>query len=478
MEHFDFAPETRRQSLAFLLPKLEAFFAQTASLPVSKAWDREKIKQHARSFSLKSSQKPEAVLEQILTGLTEQAIHSPHPGYLGLFNPRANFASALAELISGVFNPQLAAWGHAPFANEIEQYLIEEFGVRFGYMREQTDGTFCSGGAESNLTAVLAALNHRFPAFHAKGLTSVNQPLRMYVSVESHHSIVKAAKVTGLGSEVVREIPVTATLQMDTEQLEAAILLDMESGFCPLMLVGTSGTTGAGAMDNLVELGKIARKYGMWFHVDAAYGGASILSNRTQRAFRGIEQSDSITLDAHKWFSTGMGASLFLTSHPGILQQSFRIQTGYMPPREQEHAPIDPYEHSLQWSRRFIGLKLYLPLAIHGWKGYRQVIERQMDLGDYLRNRIRNAGWEILNFTKLPVICFTHAAFPDEISVRRLVEKLNRTGQFWVSAYPVRGRWGIRVCISNYNTDESLLREFLDQLTRNIQQVAPVSHPH
>lgn len=470
----DFSPKTRRETLAQLLPQLEHFYRETDQHPVSQKWDMSRVQAHAQALSLETGNDVNSVLQQVVDGLTHEAVHSPHPGYLGLFNPRSNFASTLAELMMGIFNPQLAAWSNAPFACEIERYLIRAFGEKFGYASEEIDGTFGSGGAESNLTAVFAALNHAFPNFHKTGLSGVSQPLSIYVSAESHHSIAKAAKITGMGSQAIREVPVTATLQMDLVELERMLLADIDSGFQPLMLVGTAGTTGAGAIDPLAEMAAVARRFGMWFHVDAAYGGASIISPLTQRAFRGIEQSDSITLDAHKWFSTGMGASLFLTSKAHILHQSFGIQTAYMPPRDNEQAPVDPYVHSAQWSRRFIGLKLYLPLAIHGWEGYREVIEKQMALGNFLKQKVLNAGLKVLNFTKLPVVCFTGADMPSEEVVRDWVERINHNGKFWVSAYPVRGQWCIRACITNYNTDEAQIEAFV-RLLMEVMEMDKVS---
>lgn len=141
--------------------------------------------------------------------------------------------------------------------------------------------------------------------------------------------------------------------------------------------MGTAGTTGAGVIDPLPELAQTAREEGLWFHVDAAWGGAAVLSARLARATNGIHLADSITFDAHKWLSVSMGAGMFIIRHRDALNGTFATQTAYMP-REGERLPTtDPFTHSIQWSRRFIGLKIFLSLAAAGWDGYARVLEHQ-----------------------------------------------------------------------------------------------------
>jgi len=464
--------QERKKLLSLLIAQLASVYAHPTRLPVSQKLNEEEIRSFARQLRFDQARDPEEVLLKILEGMKKYAVHTPHTGYFGLFNPRPGFLSALADYITAVFNPQLAAWSHAPFANEAERHVIFEFGKKMGYPASQIDGTFCTGGAESNLTAILCALQRCFPAFSEKGIRSLSKHPLIYCSSESHHSIAKAAKITGLGHGAVRSIPVKEDLTMDLKALQQALENDRRGGHLPFMLIGTAGTTGAGAIDALPALAGLARKYDLWFHVDAAYGGAIAISSKHRKLVEGIEQSDSVTLDIHKWFSVPMAASLFLTSNKNILHRTFDIKTAYMPTDGYPETIIDPYVHSIQWSRRFTGLKIYLPLAVHGWEGFEEVINHQMELGTELRKLLQQEGWQIKNRTALPVICFSNPdILQNNAKVKKLAERIVHSGKSWISTYPINGKLTLRACITNYATTnddlKNLIFELNDQITNN-----------
>ncbi|MEO0339053.1 MAG: pyridoxal-dependent decarboxylase [Bacteroidota bacterium] len=441
---------------------LEDYYANPERRQVAKDWDMREIKQYAQQIEFSQSNPSDAVLRHVIEGLDQYAVHTPHPNYFGLFNPRSNFASILADLITAVYNPQLAAWSHAPFANEIERFVIEAFGKRIGYA-ETVDGTFCTGGAEANLTAILCALNQAFPNFNESGLSALDGQPMIFCSSESHHSIHKAAMTTGLGTKAVQSIPVDKNFQMDLVLLKQQIVQDLENGNIPLMVIGTAGTTGLGAVDDLKSINDIAKDYQMWFHIDAAYGGAIATSQQYKSVVSGIELGDSVTIDLHKWFSVPMGASIFLTKNRKILHQTFSVKTAYMPKDGDVDQVVDPYVHSIQWSRRFIGLKIYLPLAIHGWQGYEQTINRQVEIAQLLRDKLLSNGWIIRNNTLMPIICFTRPEFQDQEMVE-IVNEINASGKAWLSVYPIDGKPTARVCITNYLTDEAALDHLVEVL--------------
>jgi glutamate/tyrosine decarboxylase-like PLP-dependent enzyme len=313
--------------------------------------------------------------------LWQYQVHTPHPKYFGLFNPAPTTMSIAADMMVATFNPQLAAWSHSPFAVEVEQYLIQNFGLRFGYNSDDIDGTFTTGGAEANYTAVLTALNNKFPKFTLSGINGLKTQPTFYVSSESHHSVVRAACMSGLGSTAVRSVPVNDLLQMNLEILVKLIKEDEDEGRTPFMIVATAGTTNAGVVDPISSIAEIATQQNLWLHVDAAWGGAAIFLPELRSVLQGIDRADSITFDAHKWLSVSMGAGLYLTRHKNILGETFRITTDYMP-KEAKRLPVtDPYSHSVQWSRRFIGLKVFLSLAVAGWEGYIKAIRHQVTMG-------------------------------------------------------------------------------------------------
>lgn len=450
----------RKALLEQAVKALETFYTETETFKVSADWDPQEIRQYIARYQFEEPQASSAVLKDVLEGLKKFAVHTPHPRYFGLFNPRAGFTAALADFITGMYNPQLAAWSHAPYANEVENYLVQKFGEKMGYAPDQIDGTFCSGGAESNITALLAALNFHFPEYRETGLQGINAQAVVYASSEAHHSILRAAMVAGLGKNAVREIPVNAQLQMDSQALEQQIERDRSEGKFPLMLAATAGTTGLGAIDDLSQSAEISRKNKLWFHVDAAYGGALMLVEAYHYLFQGIEQSHSITIDLHKWFSVPMAASLFLTSQAEILRQTFGLYTEYMPRKGNLNDVTDPYTHSMQWSRRFIGLKMYLPLAIYGWSGFKEMIVHQMNMGDRLRELLREAGWEVQNDSPMPIVCFDHPDLSPE-AILKMNQIITREGQAWISVYPVRGKSTLRACITNYDTQEKDLLKLI-----------------
>ncbi len=231
------------------------------------------------------------------------------------------------------------------------------------------------------------------------------------------------------------------------------------------MVVATTGTTGSGAVDPVLEIAGIADKYELWLHVDAAYGGGAILDPKTAHVLDGIDRADSITFDMHKWMSVPMGTSIFLTRDKEILFKTFRITTEYMPHDADDLDIVDPYIHSMQWSRRYIGLRTYLSLLIFGWDGYAETINHQVEIGNYLRTQLIKYGWEITNNTELPVVCFTDpekktdAEFANEICNRVL-----DSGKAWISVYRVNGINSLRACITNYATTESEIDDFISLL--------------
>jgi len=462
---FDLNQAQRLEILHQTIEKLEDFYEHTDSRKVSPKLEVEKILRSIKKETFTAAKTPQAAVEHVIHALDTYSVHTPHPDYFGLFNPRANFSGILADLITAVFNPQLAAWSHAPFAVEVENHLVQALGKKFGLKKEDMDGVFTTGGAEANLTAVLSALNEHFPEFANEGLIGqIPRPL-IYCSQESHHSIIKAARAVGLGRNSVRTVVVDDHLQMDTQQLIKQIKEDQQKGSQPFLLIATAGTTGTGVIDRLHELHSVAQDFDLWFHVDAAYGGAAILSQNLSHLLSGIEKADSVTFDAHKWMSVPMGTSLFLTSHKEILAKTFRVSTDYMPKEADELEIVDPFTHSIQWSRRFAGLKLYLSLLMFGWEGYEKMIDHQSRMGHLLRELLVENGWEIMNPSSLPVICFTDKDLRKHPSfVSWICSNVVESGKAWISTYPIKEENTIRACITNYASDKHNIRNLVQLL--------------
>ena len=470
---FDLTHEMREQTLTSLIERLESFYANTRALPATGEFKQSEVHQFASQFDFDQPLAPLKAIEHIASGLEQYAVHTPHPKYFGLFNPRANFAGVLADLATAVYNPQLAAWSHAPFAAEVEARVVKELAQKFGYAAEHAHGNFTTGGTEANLTALICALNHNVPNFAEKGIRGLDQDLVIYCSSEAHHSNQRAARTVGLGKQAVHPITANSSGCIDLERLKQAILSDMGAGKRPLMIVATAGSTGRGAIDDMAGIKSLATKYNVWFHVDAAYGGGAVLSSTTRRFMKGIELSDSLTFDAHKWMSVPMATSLFLTSHRGILAKTFHEAADYMPNDAEGLGVEDPHAISIQWSRRFIGLKVYLSLLIFGWEGYEQVINRQTNLANVLRSKLTDHNWVISNDSPLPVVCFSDPGLQNQTDFAPFVlQRIYASRKSWVSLYPIAGVSTFRACITNYLTNEADLDELVQEFNQHRSEFA------
>jgi glutamate/tyrosine decarboxylase-like PLP-dependent enzyme len=463
---------TRRALWTHLNHVVEDYLGRVSKARVAPDLDPARIRALLEPLDFTQPLDPLEAVDLVARGLWDHQVHTPHPRYFGLFNPAPTTMGIAADTLVAAFNPQLAAWSHNPFANEIERHLIRAFGERFGYDLAQADGTFTSGGAEANHTALLTALVHTFPAFATGGLRALDAQPVFYVSAQSHHSFIKAARFCGLGTDAVRQVPVNARFQMDVDRLAELIAADRQAGFAPFMVVATAGTTGAGVVDPVADTGAVAAREGLWYHVDAAWGGAAVFVPELRPLLHGVEQADSITFDAHKWLSVPMAAGICLTCHPDILSQTCRMTTDYMPRDAADLDIVDPYTHSMQWSRRFIGLKVFLSLLVAGWDGYAAVIRHQVAMGHLLRRELETSGWRVKNQTDLAVICFVDQDNETEGYLTAITREVVTSGQAWLSTTRLDDHtFVLRACITNYRTGPDDVRALVQALNAARQRV-------
>jgi glutamate/tyrosine decarboxylase-like PLP-dependent enzyme len=389
-----------------------------------------------------------------------------HPRYFGLFNPSVTLASVIADTLVAMYNPQLAAWRTAPAANEIERHTLGWLTEKFG-LPADTLATFTSGGSEANFSAVVVALTRAFPRYGEHGLQSLSSAPTIYLTDEAHHSFSKIVHMTGLGRNALRRVATNSDLRMDLADLERRVAEDRRDGFVPLMVIGTAGTTAAGAIDPLPEIGKFCREQNLWFHVDAAWGGAAVISPALRHHLAGIETADSITCDAHKWFSVSMGSGMFFCRHPESVAQTFRAEAAYMPGKATGPA-FDPYTSSVQWSRRFIGLKLFLTLAENGEAGQAAMIEHQTRMANVMREALSASGWSIVNDTPLPLICFTR----EGLDINGFLALLREQQIAWMSEARIKGAPVLRACVTSFKTSEEDIQWVVGAMNRLIAHEA------
>jgi glutamate/tyrosine decarboxylase-like PLP-dependent enzyme len=439
----------------------ERIESEIALGPIVPTVTPEEIRGHIASrYDFKKTMALEEVIADVEKMLQIWQVQVTHTRYFGLFNPSVTLASVVAETLVAMYNPQLANWRTSPAGNEIERHTLSWLTAKFG-LPINSHATFTSGGSEANLSAVVVALTHAFPAYGEHGLRHLPALPTIYLTAEAHHSFNKIAHMTGLGRRVLRAVATDSSLKLDINDLKRRVAEDRKNGFSPFMVVGAGGTTAAGAIDPLLEIGCFCRKENLWFHVDAAWGGAAIISEKLKHHLTGINTADSITCDAHKWFSVPMGAGMFFCRHPDTVAEAFRAEVSYMP-KKTDGSVEDPYTTSAQWSRRFIGLKLFLALAQHGESGYVEMIEHQAQMGQVLRDALKSSGWRIMNTTPLPLVCFTR----DALDTTQFLTTLREHQIVWMSEANLSGIPVLRACITNFKTTEADIRWVVNEMNR------------
>jgi aromatic-L-amino-acid decarboxylase len=387
-----------------------------------------------------------------------------HPRYFGLFNPSVTLASVVADTLVAMYNSQLANWRTSPAANEIERHTLGWLSEKFGLPADSI-ATFTSGGMEANLSAIVTALTRAFPEYGERGLRHLPAEPAIYLTREAHHGYNKIAHMTGLGRRSLRMVATDRDLKMDLADLARQVAEDRSNGFAPFMVVATAGTTATGVIDPLTEISRLCKEENLWLHVDAAWGGSAIISPRLRHLLTGIEAADSITCDAHKWLSVPMGAGMFFCRHAETVAEAFRAEVSYM--LGKKAGPVfDPYTNSAQWSRRFIGLKLFMALANYGESGYVEMIEHQTDMGDLLRDELRQSGWRIVNSTPLPLVCFTR----EGLDTVKFLSELHQRQVAWMSPAEIAGEPVIRACVTSYLTTESDICWVVNTMNRIVEE--------
>lgn len=433
--------------------------------------DMTRFRQELAAFDFDRPQTPEQVLTWSIAQLEHGTVHMTHPRYFGLFNPAPVFPAQWADRIAGAFNPQLASSGSSPAPVEIEAHVIRAVARRAG-LPEGSAGHFTTSGSEANYTSLLCALTRAEPRFSSDGVRAFPGPVAIYTSKGCHPAWLKIAHQAGVGRSALRLVPTDGTGRMSSSALSEAVARDRHEGVTPVLIAATAGTTGGGMVDPLESCAAIARSHGVWYHVDAAWGGAALASERLRPVLAGIELADSITIDAHKWFATTMGCGMFVSRDAAVLNEVFRVGGDFMPSNASN---LDPYLNTVQWSRRFLGLRLFLALAIAGWQGYGAHVERAVAVIDQVKERLLERGWLAANDSRLAVLCAvppSPQASPNASGVgsgsgdvSAIVSRLLASGRAWVARTTFEGREVVRICATHGETSLADVEELVRGLT-------------
>ena len=400
-----------------------------------------------------------------------------HPAFLGYIVGAGTPAAAIADLLASALTPNVGGWQFSPGAHELERQLVDWFGGMLG-LPEGRGGLVVGGGAIGNLVGLKLARDQQL------GLTVRREGLRetashiIYASDQAHDTIQRGADILGLGSSSVRVIASDSSGRMLIDELRGAIDRDIAVGTRPIAVVATAGTTGTGAVDPLEEIATVATEHGLWFHVDAAYGGGLALVPELREVLSGIERADSVIVDAHKWLYVSAPACLTLVRDAKHLTQSFAVAPAYVfEDAGRSGQGVNAAFISPTFSRAFDALKIILSLLAHGTDAYAARIRHDVRLSEYLAGRIEEEpDLELLIPPSLSVCCYRYRPpgvsmppagddYLDELNERILVE-LQLGGRLFPSNATVQGRFALRTCIVNFRTEAAELDLLLEETRR------------
>lgn len=391
----------------------------------------------------------EALLDRVFEEAVPHSFNAAGPGYLAYVPGGGLFLSAVADFVAGAVNRYTGVFAAAPGLVQLEldvvRWLCELVGLGAG-----SGGFLASGGSTATFSAVVAARQEGLGEAFLDGV--------LYVSDQVHHCVPKAARLAGLPAGNVRVLPADAAGRLAPEIVEAAAQEDRRRGLRPFLLAASAGTVNTGAVDPLPELAEVAARHGLWFHVDAAYGGFFLLTERGRRRLAGIERADSVVLDPHKGLFVPYGCGALVVRDRAALRRAHGQQADYLPPLQAEEGRVDFCEITPELSRPYRGLKVWLPLQAYGVGAFRRQLDEKLDLAAWLAGELeREEGVELVAPPELSLLALRvrrpgkSDAELDELTLR-LQQAVNRRNRVHLTGTRFRGRRVLRVCILSFRT--------------------------
>jgi aromatic-L-amino-acid decarboxylase len=395
---------------------------------------------------------------------TAKGFNTAGPGYLAFIPGGGLFAAALADFLALGVNRFVNLWTAAPALTQVELNVVRWLCDLFGYPPGSL-GILTSGGSMANFSAVVTARRALLGEDFQEGT--------LYASEQTHASVWKGAMLAGFPARSLRRVPVTPDLRVDVEALREMVGKDRAAGRTPFLVVANAGTVNTGAVDPMGELAALAREEGMWLHVDGAYGGFFQLTERGRRLFRGVEESDSVTLDPHKGLFLPYGTGSLIVRDGRALREAHQVEAEYLRDLRPEGELVNFADHSPELSRDFRGLRVWLPLRLHGVGAFRAALEEKLDLARYLYEELRRTpGLEVPWEPELTIVAFRLApgarvdpAEQDRLNAR-LLEAVNASRRVFLSSTRIAGRLTLRACVLSHRTHRDRVEEAVDIVRR------------
>ena len=396
------------------------------------------------------------------------ASRPPSPRFFGYVFGSGEPVAALADLLASVLNQNVTAWRSAPAAVALERQLIGALATALGCQGYR--GSFCGGGSMANLMALAMAREARSPA----NLSGV-RPGVVYASTEVHMSIPKAMAVLGLGRDNLRLIATDERLRMSLPDLRAAIAADRARGLTPLAVVATSGTVNTGSIDPLEDIGALCREQGLWMHIDGAYGALAALA--VPERFAGLNAADSLSLDPHKWLYQPLDCGVLLFRDAARARQAFCYTGDYAKSLTED--PLEGFaffEESLELSRRFRALKLWLSMRYHGLAAFRRAIRADLLHAERLAQQVTaTEPLELLAPVSLSAVCFRYRPQAAAVNADRtnaaILRRVIERGRVYLSNATIGGRFALRACFVNHRTTDADVAQIVPEVLAAAQEV-------
>ncbi|MFL5772412.1 MAG: pyridoxal phosphate-dependent decarboxylase family protein [Flavisolibacter sp.] len=415
-------------------------------------------------------------LEKILDEkLIPNSTHVNHPGYMGLITPSPNPAGILADFMASALNQNVGAWSIGPAAVVMERLVIRWLNDLIGY-DTNAGGNLTSGGMMANFIGIKLGRDHTTKQNAQQN--GIDGKWAVYVSEERHVSIDKAVDAIGAGRNALRTLPTNDKFQLRIDALEDAIKKDRNEGIKPLCIVGLAGTTNLGASDDLEVLHQIAKREQCWLHVDAAYGGGMLLSNRFPGMLKGIHLADSVTIDPHKWFYAPLDAGAILVKDHDQLTRSFGISPPYLTDQtDQKNERYLFYVHGFEQSKRFRALKVWMSFKHYGKKQIGEWIDSNIEQAKYLDELVRDESiFQSATEPQMSAVCIRFLSDGmNEQELRKLHHKvaseIEKEGKFWFATTEMKGKTWFRINPVNIHTTKNHMEELYSLLKEKCTHV-------
>jgi aromatic-L-amino-acid decarboxylase len=422
----------------------------------------------------------EQILDLLFDRVVPVSFNTASPGYLAYIPGGGLLQTAVADLIGDAVNRYVGVWLAAPGYVQLEANVIRWFCDIVGYPAGSS-GFLTSGGSLANFSAVVTARRARLPERFDQGT--------MYCSDQVHHSVVKAAVLAGFPAECVRQVPSDADCRVRLDALSARLTEDRRAGRLPFMIVATAGTVNTGAVDDLEALGDLAARERCWLHVDAAYGGFFLLTERGGRMMRGIEQADSITLDPHKGLFLPYGTGCLLVRDAETLRRAHAQSADYLPTMQDAEDLVDFCQISPELSRPPRGLRVWLPIKLHGIEAFRRALDEKLDLAEWAaRELARIPRIKIIAAPQLSIVAFRlepSGPQADASELNRInqdfLDRINARRRVFLTGTMLGSQFVIRICVLSFRTHQDRMEQALEDIRAAVRETpspAKSTTPH